>query len=330
MDGRRAEGRVRAIDAGRAGALGEERDAGTGPCAAAPRAIARQLDARRDVDPDRRDVAERFRDVRRRQAAGQDDRHLAGDRRGERDRRRAGPCRPGAARRRCRGGAARHRRRGRRDRDAASRAAAERHVRRRLGREVEDLPDRASDRARSRPAPAVRAGRRRGRRSPRWRARSAIGGIRGDGDDRRPARGGRRGPDRPWRATAASPSDSARGVPGTTLSPMASAPAEIAAIALPASVMPQILTQRPSRDVGRVGRGAPRGDERADGRGGSAAPHQRLADERGVEAERPPAGDRRGVADARTRRPPAGRRGRAREAGRPARGRPRASAGRGC
>ncbi len=42
--------------------------------------------------------------------------------------------------------------------------------------------------------------------------------------------------------SAASSSDSARGVPGTRLSPRASAPAEIAAIALPASPTPQIFT----------------------------------------------------------------------------------------
>ena len=47
---------------------------------------------------------------------------------------------------------------------------------------------------------------------------------------------------------------------------------------------------------------APGGDERPRGRGRVGRPHQRLADEGGVEAERAPAGDRRRVADARTRR----------------------------
>ena len=78
---------------------------------------------------------------------------------------------------------------------------------------------------------------------------------------------------------------------------MASAPAEMAAIALPASPTPQIFTSgRRATLAGSVG-AAPGGHERAHGRGRIAAPDQRLADERAVEPLRPPAGDRLGRSD---------------------------------
>ena len=62
------------------------------------------------------------------------------------------------------------------------------------------------------------------------------------------------------------------------------------------------LDERPARDVGRVvGRRTGR-DERPDGRRRVRGANERLADERGVEPERPPAGDRRRARGRPTRR----------------------------
>ena len=101
-------------------------------------------------------------------------------------------------------------------------------------------------------------------------------------------------------SSAASATDSSRGVPGTRLRPIASAPSAAAAMALPASPTPQIFTNGPARDVRRiVGHGARR--RRTSARRGRrvAGANEGLADERGVEALRAPAGDGRRVADPR-------------------------------
>ncbi len=88
-------------------------------------------------------------------------------------------------------------------------------------------------------------------------------------------------------------------MPATTLSPIASAPAAMAASTPASSVTPQIFTRgRRATLAGSVGRRT-RGHERA-GRGGRIArPHERLADERAVEPERTPARDGRRLADPR-------------------------------
>ena len=120
---------------------------------------------------------------------------------------------------------------------------------------------------------------------PRARAPAVAGGAGQAGERRRPPRS---------RARAA--------CPGAKLSPMASAPARTAARIPAASVTPQILTNGRAGVGGEVDGVAAGGDERAGGGGRIGGAHQRLADERGVEPGRPPAGDGRGVADARTRR----------------------------
>ena len=101
------------------------------------------------------------------------------------------------------------------------------------------------------------------------------------------------------RASAtASSSSSARGVPGTRFSPIASAPARMAARMPSASVIPQIFTNGRARHLDQVGRGPAGRDECPGRRLRIARADERLADERGVEAEGAPAADRRGVADA--------------------------------
>ena len=75
---RRPERRVRTIVTGGPSPLDEERDE-IGVLDRAPARLARELDARRDVDPERRDVTEGAGDIGRREAAGQRDRQLAGD-----------------------------------------------------------------------------------------------------------------------------------------------------------------------------------------------------------------------------------------------------------
>ncbi len=140
----RAERRVRPVVARRAGTLDEERD----EIRVLDRALsrfARELDARRDVDADRGDVAQRPGDVGRREAAGQGDRQFPGDRRGQGGR--------GALAR-----AARMRPAGRVEEKSLGPGREERppsldeprrgsfDVGRRLGRQVEHLPDGPADR----------------------------------------------------------------------------------------------------------------------------------------------------------------------------------------
>ena len=76
-------GDVGPVPAGVAGPLGEQRDA-DGILARALARNARQLHARGHVDTDGRDREQRLADVGGRQAAGERDRDLARDRRGER------------------------------------------------------------------------------------------------------------------------------------------------------------------------------------------------------------------------------------------------------
>ena len=93
-------------------------------------------------------------------------------------------------------------------------------------------------------------------------------------------------------SSAASSSDSSRGVPGTTLSPSASAPARDGRDAhSPRRATPQILTNgRRATLAGSVGAAPAATNERTDARRVRAA-HEGLADQRAVEALRPPAGD---------------------------------------
>ena len=100
MDRRRADGEVRPVEAGGAGALDEQGDP--------ERVLGRALARRRAAAPCRTRCrrrrrarrAERRADVRRVEAAGEEDRHLAGDRGGERRR----DPRPGPAGMRAAGG----------------------------------------------------------------------------------------------------------------------------------------------------------------------------------------------------------------------------------
>ena len=92
---------------------------GAGPCAAARPGTRGASVPDATSTPTAADIAERAGDVGRIQAAGEDDRYLASDRR----QRALGPpecpCRPGVARRRCRGGCVWHQRPGRRPRRSA-------------------------------------------------------------------------------------------------------------------------------------------------------------------------------------------------------------------
>ena len=167
---------------------------------------------------------------------------------------------------------------------------------------------RARPGAPSRPADRPRRRRRRSRRrrtGPRRdrAARDDLGdplapGVGGDRDDRA---GGRLASDRATRARAdrLRRATSSRGVPGTRFSPIASAPARTAARMPSASVMPQTFTERRGArgSPDRPGRGPAATNARRGG-GRIGGPDERLADERGIEAGRPPGGDRRGVADA--------------------------------
>ena len=255
----------------RPGALGEERDEVRIVARPLP-GVARQLHARRDVHAGRRDVAERFRDVRRRQPAGQRDRHFPGDRRGQRDRgplaRAAGVGSAGGVEEEALDtagevGTTRSREPGRRGG----------HVRRRLGREMQDLPDGASDRHHvetgSRPFSWTTSG--------STVATMAAGcgdvGIRGDGHDRRPARGGRRGPDRPagtavadTRAASGNDVEPDRVGPGRDRSDRTAGVADTA----------DLDDRRRGTSPGRVGR-LPRPPNERTVAAGSPAPHQRLA-----------------------------------------------------
>ena len=88
-------------------------------------------------------------------------------------------------------------------------------------------------------------------------------------------------------------------MPATILSPIASAPAATAARTPVASVTPQILTNGRRATLAGSSGAAPAVDEGADRGRWIGRADQRLADECAVEPERAPAGDRRGLADAR-------------------------------
>ena len=103
-------GEVRAVDAGGAGALGEQRDLQRVLARPLARAARAPSTPEATSTPTAADVRSASPTDRRVEAAGEDDRRPRGrPRRRGRDRR-AGPCRPDAARRRCRGGSARRRR----------------------------------------------------------------------------------------------------------------------------------------------------------------------------------------------------------------------------
>ena len=114
---------------------------------------------------------------------------------------------------------------------------------------------------------------------------------------------GRAAPPAADRASAASAtassSDRTRGVPGTRLSPIASAPAATAAWMPAASVIPQIFTNGTrASEAGSVG-SVPAATNARAAVGRIRGPDEGLADERGVEPLGAPVGDRRGLADAR-------------------------------
>ena len=88
-------------------------------------------------------------------------------------------------------------------------------------------------------------------------------------------------------------------MPGTTFRPIASAPAASAARTPAASVTPQILTNGARSSAARSSGSRPAAANAGGCRGRIGRAHQGLADERRVEAQRPPAGDRGRVADAR-------------------------------
>ena len=170
MDRRRADGEVRPVDPRGASALDEDRDLER-VLARTLVGFARTLDARRDVDADRRRRADCRGDGRGREAAGEEDRDLAGDRRGKRR------CGTGA-------GAAgmgpagrveeqpRSARREERASELDDRGGRRRDLARFDRRQVEDLPGGPTDRSDRSPATRCpKAARRPGRgrrRSRRW------------------------------------------------------------------------------------------------------------------------------------------------------------------
>ncbi len=320
MDRRRAGRDVGPVDPGRAGPLGEQRDAER-VLARALAGCSRRLDARGDVDADGRDLE----DGRGRRWPGRARRRARPAARGRRRRpaapaarvpvppgiRAAGrveqePLGPGGEER---PPAVRDRRRGRGH-----------EVVRRGGRQVE-RPSRPLGRARPR-APAARsplswiasgstaATISASRAAPASAVTATIAAGRAAGGDR-PGESGQLGRlvelERPGRARHEVEPDRVGAGPDRGL--------DAVRVGHPAD----LHEREPVGDRGVVREGAGR-DERARGRGRVGRPHQRLADEGGVEADRPPAGDRRRARGPRTRRPRSDRRGRGRAAGRPAPG----------
>ena len=259
---------------------------------------------------------------------------LAGDRGGQR----GGGAGAGAARDAAAGrveqeplGPGRRGGRGRLDGASATAAAGSR---RRLGRQVEDLPDGSRRRRRDlgRRLAAVELDR--VRVEPADDLREPLrSGVDGDGDDpgrRRtrpvpPDRAGDGGRARPPRRASR-----ARGVPGTRFSPIASAPARTAASTPAASVIPQIFTNGSrSRTAGSSGT-APAATKAAAAAAGSAARTRAspMSAASNPTARQPATvsgftdaglGDRQAVVRDRGAQPD-----------RTAPGRPRGSAGRGC
>ena len=241
VDGRRAEGSVRAVVACGLGALHEQGDAERILARPLP-GDARRLDAAGHVHADGRDRPQRLGDVGRVQATGEDGRHLPRDGHspGHRSARACPPA--GSGGRSVDQQSARHRRPDR-PRRSPGLAPTRRHRRCR---------PRSGCGRRARPAGSLPPATRRLRRPPTgWRrdrpsatmdATSSGARVGDHGDDRGRCSGG--AATRASRASsAASPRASRRGDSGARLSPMASAPARTAASTPSASVTPQILTK---------------------------------------------------------------------------------------
>ena len=252
---------------------------------------ARRLGPGRDVHADGGHREHGLADVRRVEAAGQRDRDLAGDGGGEG---RVDPD-PGAAGVGTAGGVEQDP--GRAGVEERPRGARPRRPRRRPG-------PRAGPSTTGRPTAATADG---GSSPLSWTSSGSTAAIdpgqlgrrqvRGDHDDPRPGRSP--GADARARRASSTPSsiDSARGVPGAKLSPIASAPARIAARIPAASVTPQIFTPGSrASPAGSAGYRPAATNARA-AAAGSAARISASPDERRVEPGGPPAGDRRGVAD---------------------------------
>ena len=100
-------------------------------------------------------------------------------------------------------------------------------------------------------------------------------------------------------SAAASSSASSRGVPGDDVQPDRIGPGPDGGEDAVGIGDAADLHGRPARDVGRVVGLRTGRDEGPDGSGRIRCPDERLADERAIEPERPPAGDEPGLTDAR-------------------------------
>ena len=193
------------------------------------------------------------------QAAGEGDRHFPGDRGGQS----LGGARPGPARMRAARGVEEEPLDARREVGTATRrrASAATAAASAARRPADGGPSTsgAADRARRRDgfgaAELDDVGVDRGDDRGRGPSRRGVGG---DRDDRAAGRRPRRASRASRARSAASSSASSRGVPGTTFSPIASAPAATAA-RTPVGVGDAAdLDERPARDVGRIVRGGAR------------------------------------------------------------------------
>jgi hypothetical protein len=294
MNRRWAGGRVGPVEARGAGTLHEQGDLER----VLRRALALRagpLDARRDVDADHRGFARGGCDRRGRQATGEDDRELAGN---GGDERRCGAS-PGAAGMRATGRVEEEARRARGEVFAAQGDDARRcrsGVRGLLRGEVDRLPRRPADPgdqlrrlvARELHGVGVQRGDDLGD--------SFLARVGGDGDDERRAAARRQGADDPPQLDRLVERELAR-CAGNEIQPdgIGAGPdrgEDAVGVGHAAD-----LHERPVGGVCRIGRLATGLDERGDRGPRVARPDERLADERGVEAHGPPAGDRRGVAN---------------------------------
>ena len=296
MDGCRTECDVRPVVAGRAGSLDEQRDAQRIlPWTFAGDAWA--LDAGRDIDRDGGDRTQRPGNVGRVETAGQGDRHFPGDGGGQP----LGGARSRPARMRSARGVEEE------PLDAGIEVGtAARHevgddrgrVGRLRGREVEDLPGPSRDRPRGR---------------DRFRATElddvgielgddpfqALGRrVGGDRDDERTSTGAARGPREPGEGRGLVESELAGrardDVQPDRIGPGPDGREDAVGVGDAAD-----LHGRPPRDVGRIVGLRTGRDEGPDGGGRIERPDQRLADERPIEPERPPASDEPGLTDPR-------------------------------
>ena len=294
MDGGRAEGDVRSIVARGLRSFQEEGDPER--VLAWPLAgLAHGLHARRDIDTHGRDLAQGLSDVGRGQATGQGDRHFPGDRGGGRGvRARARTTRVGTAR-----GID----------EQTLHAMCEkvmgcRHVidgrtagRPGGGRDMKRLPGRARGRCQGRgrlvPVELDRVGVHGGDQRGEFCRR----GVGGHENDPGPAAGGCRRAEDAREVRGFARVEHARGADHDIQADrVRTCPdgREDASLVRHATD----LHERPACDVGRVDRLASGRNVRADGGDRIRGAHERLADERAIEPERPPSRDRGWVADA--------------------------------